>query len=357
MFERNVYDEYKLYSERRFILGEFKGFTAQNKHYFFVPIDEIEDDEVIEMIKMGNHLQASGDHEIATFIPTVKNTLTGFVSGQNSVLFQLPLYYSKSKKDKSLGFELARLHNSGKSYPKEKKENADWTKFWINRLSQLDILYGNLVKQTRKSSFDQAFMTSFPYFQGRTENAIQYIVDANIDFKEHIQSQAKTICHYQFSERTWLTIDNVTKAAVKNPIEFVYDFPSRDLAERIREIGVETDDPFEKMTQFLNDYQSVAEISLLSWCYIYGRLLFPIDYFQIVEGYYRSVNDDEREVYTERFFELLSGEQKEEAFLRQFHNRVIATYWQVYVPKVDWLSNRPDRSNLGNNGNFLYKKQ
>lgn len=357
MFERNVYDEYKLFSEQKFMLGEFAGFTVQNKHYFFVPIDEIENDEVIEMIKMGNHLQARGDHEIATFIPTVNNTVTGFVDGQNCVLFQLPAYYSKSKKEKTLGFELAHLHNSGKSYLKEKKEYPNWTKFWINRLAQLDMIYENLAKKTRKSSFDQNFMTSFPYFQGRTENAIQYIIDANIDFKDHLQNQARTICHYQFSAGTWLTLDHTTKAIVKNPIEFVYDYPSRDLAERIREIAVETDDPFERSTQFLNDYQTVEEIPLLSWCYIYGRLLFPIEYFQIVEGYYRSGNADEREAYTERFFEMLSKEQEVETFLRQFHNRIISTYWQKYVPKVDWLSNWPDRLNLGNNRNFLFKKQ
>lgn len=357
MFERNVYDEYKLFSEQRFMLGEFAGFTAQNIHYFFVPIDEIEDDEVVEMIKMGNHLQARGDFEIATFIPTVNNALSGLVSGQNFVLFQLPKYYSKSKKEKSLGFELARLHNNGKSYLKEKKEYASWTKFWLNRLSQLEVLYENLAMQTRKSSFDQAFMTAFPYFLGRTENAIQYIVDANIDFKDHIQKEAKTICHYQFSRLTWLTIDNTTKAKVKSPIEFVYDYPSRDLAERIREIGIESEDPFERTAQFLNDYQSVEEISLLSWCYIYGRLLFPINFFRIVEAYYLSENANERDNYTELFFEMLNGEQKSETFLRQFHNRVISTYWQAYVPKVDWLSNRTDRLNLGDNGNIPFEKQ
>ncbi|WNF36357.1 spore coat protein YutH [Bacillaceae bacterium IKA-2] len=356
MFERNVYDEYRLYSEQKFMLGEFAGFTVQNKHYFFVPIEEIENDEVLEMIKMGNHLQAQGDHEIATFIPTVNKTLTGFVDGKNGVLFQLPAYYSRSKKEKTLGFELARLHNSGKSYLTRKKEFANWTNFWINRSAQLDMLYENLAKQTRKSSFDQSFMTAFPYFQGRTENAIQYIVDANIDYKDDIQNQVKTICHYQFSAGTWLTIDNTTKATVKNPIEFVYDYPSRDLAERIREIVGETDDPFEKSRQFLNDYQIVEEISLLSWCHIYGRLLFPIDYFQIVEGYYRSRNADEREVYVDRFFELLSSEKKMETFLRQFHKRVISTYWQEIVPKVDWLSNRADRITLSENGDFLFKK-
>lgn len=322
------------------MIGDFEGFTAQNKHYFFVCIEDIENEELTEIIKMGNHLQERGDHEIATFIATVTNTLTGFVEGQNCVLFQLPVYYSRSKKEKSLGFELARLHNRGKTYPKGKKEYANWTKFWINRLAQLDLLYGNVAKQTRKSSFDQAFIISFPYYLGRTENAIQYIIDSNIDFNESLQNEAKTICHVRFSDRTWLTIDSTTKAAVKNPIDFVYDYPSRDLAEWIREIGNQDGDHFEAITQFLNDYQTVEEISTLSWRYIYGRMLFPIDYFQIVEGYYRSVDEREQEDYLETFFDLLRDEQKTETFLREFPTCIISTYRQDDLPRIDWLLDR-----------------
>lgn len=341
MFERNVFDEYKLYSEERFMLGEFEGFTAGSKHYFFVCVDGIEEQEIKEMVKMGAHLQAHGDHEIATFIPTSTNALTSFIEGQNCVLFQFPQYVSKSKAKKSKGYELARLHKRGRTYPVEKKQRGSWPQFWINRLTQLELLYGNLSKKKQKSSFDQAFMISYPYYLGRTENAIQYIVDSDLDLSTFSAKEPLTICHYKFTEQTWLTIDNVTSAVVKNPLELVYDHPSRDLAEWIRARSIQ-DHSFENVKKFIDEYEKAENISPLSWRYIYGRLLFPIEYFEIIESHYRSLNDDEVEFYTGKLYDLMHQEQAVEAYLRAFPSQVVPRKWKQYVPTVDWLekSNR-----------------
>ena len=339
VFERNVFDEYKLYCEQRFVLGDFEGFTSGDHHYFFVAVDDVKDEEVKEMIQMANHLRAYGDYEVATFVPTKMNTITGFIDGQNCVMFQLPQYFSRSKKDQSIGYQLALQHQGGKSYPQGKKDYHSWSQFWINRLSQLDVLYADLTKRERKSSFDQAFMLSFPYYLGRTENAIQYIVDSDLDFGKQSGNEPKTICHYKFSPRTWLTIDHETLATVKSPTDFVYDHPSRDLAEWMRQIMNNEENPVSKINQFLTDYESVEPISPKAWRYIYGRLLFPIEYFQIVEGYYRSVNEDEARDYTNQLFDLFQTERQTEQFLRTFHSKVVPSNWQPYVPEVDWLKN------------------
>lgn len=335
------------------MLGDHEGFVAQNKHYFLVCVDEIEDNEITEMIKMGNHLAANGDHEIATFVPTVTNGLTSLVAGQNCVLFQFPQFVSRSKRQKSLGFELARLHKRGKTYPNGNKASGVWSQFWINRLTNLESLYIDLSKQKKKISFDQAFMVSFPYYLGRTENAIQYFVDSNLDFSKQTVNEPKTICHYQFAPNSWFTIDDRTAAGLKSPIEFIYDYPSRDIAEWIRELVNNENEPFEKINEFIREYETVETISPLSWRYIYARLLFPIDYFKIVEGYYRSVNDEEREQFTDMLFELFQREIKTEAFLRGFHRQVVPSYWQGNVPKVDWLLESPSKTLTRNNIHYF----
>ncbi len=355
MFERNVFDEYKLYCEQRFMLGDFEGFTAGDKHYFFVAVDDVDDDEVKEMIQMGNHLKALGDYEVATFVPTMTNALAGFVDGQNCVLFQLPQYFSRSKRDQSLGYQLARQHQGGKSYPQGKRDYHSWSQFWISRLAQLDLLYVDLTKREKKSSFDQAFMTSFPYYLGRTENAIQYVVDSDLDFGKQAGSEPKTICHYKFTPRTWLTIDDQTLAAVKSPTDFVYDHPSRDLAEWMRVTISNEEEPIKKINRFITNYEEVEPISPKAWRYIYGRLLFPIEYFQIVEGYYRSVNEDEVDDYTEQIYELFVRERHTEQFLRRFHSEVIPASWQQYVPTIDWLKNF--KATTTRNYDYLFKKQ
>lgn len=352
VFERNIYDEYKLYCEQRFMLGDYEGFTAHNKHYFLVCVDDIEDNEITEMIKMGNHLQTQGDHEVAQFVPNVHQALTGFIDGQNCVLFQLPQYYSRSKKTKSFGYGLARFHKRGKGYPKEKNHEVIWSKLWINHLSQLDLLYNNLAHKKHKTSFDQTFMISFPYYLGRTENAIQYIVDTELDFPQQSQYEQKTICHYQFSNRTWLTLDERTGAGVKSPIDFVYDHPSRDIAEWIRVILRENDNDHSNVKKFIYDYEKFEVIQPKAWRYIYGRLLFPIEYFKIIEGYYRSVSDDRKDEFTQKLFELFYHEKKTEEFLKEFHKKIIPTSLQHYVPKVEWLTNQNDHLSFNNRANY-----
>jgi spore coat protein YutH len=355
LFERNIFDEYKLYCEQRFILGDYEGFTAQNKHYFLVAVDEIEDNEITEMIKMGNHLTAVGDHEIATFVPTVNQALTSFVEGQNRVLFELPMYVSRTKKQKALGFELARHHQRGKNYPPSQRNSGAWSQYWINRLTQLEKLYVDLSKNKQKLSFDQAFMVSFPYYLGRTENAIQYIVDSNLDYRQHLQMEPKTICHYQFSANSWLTIDDRSGAAVKSPIDFLYDYPSRDVAEWIRQLLNQEDDPYRMTTEFVREYESVQPISPLGWRYIYGRLLFPIDYFKIIEGYYRSVNDEDGDHFTDKLFELFQQEVKTEVFLSEFHHKILPTHQQASVPVVDWLVSA--KTMTRNNNPYFLRRQ
>ncbi len=320
------------------MLGEHEGFTAKNSHYILVCVDQIEDKEIKEMINMGNHLTANGDHEIATFIPTANNTLTSFVDGQNCILLQLPKYVSRSKKQRSMGYELARLHKRGNTFQSGSRDGGTWSQFWLKRLNQLEMLYVDLSKQKKKYSFDQAFMVSFPYFLGRTETAIQYMVDSNLDFRQQAQLEPKTICHYQFSRNSWLTFDERTHATVKNPIEFVYDYPSRDIAEWIRGIAQRETAPYQKVNDFIRGYETVENISVLSWRYIYGRLLFPIDYFRTVEGYYRSVDDEEAEGYIDQLFELLGKEKLTEGFLRNFHETILPQHLGDSVPKVDWLT-------------------
>lgn len=339
LFERNVYDEYKLYSEQRFSLGNYEGFSSQNKHYFFVCVDDIEDVELHEMIRMGNHHQAFGDYELATFVPTVSNGLVSFIEGQNCVLFQLPQYVMRNKQERTLGQELAEFHQRGKSYVKDNKSSENtWTEFWIKRLEHLENLYGNITKKTIKTSFDQAFIIALPYYLGRTENAIQYIVDTEMDLGIQLKSEPKTTCHYQFSPRTWLIIDHKTQATVKNPIDFMYDHPSRDLAEMTRFIAQHENASFKKIKQFFHDYEQKEKITPQAWRYIYGRLLFPIDFFKIVEGYYRNGNEEK---YIDQLYDLMAEEESVESFLRFFQKEVVPKHWIGYVPTVDWLTNQP----------------
>lgn len=335
MFERNVFDEYKLYCEQRFKLGEYEGFIAGGRGFIVASVEQIEDKELNEMIKMASHLYSQGDQSIGTVLPSRMNQAVSFIDGQNSILFQLPLLETRRKKT-ALGRELASLHQRGRSYQPVNKQKEGWKDFWMYRLSQLDQLYEQLTREKKKSSFDKAFMTSFPYYLGLTENAIQYIVDSDLDLGPANNFEQKTICHFRFTDETWLQL-NEHNNRFKNPIDLVYDYPSRDLAEWIRSTSQTMDRPFSRITKFLQDYGKEEEISPRSWRFIYARLLFPVHYFQVVEGYYRASDAEERDKYEGQLYDIFLNEEKNESFLREFQQSLIPNYWKKYVPEVDWL--------------------
>ena len=73
--------------------------------------------------------------------------------------------------------------------------------------------------------FDRLFIESFPYYLGVAENAIQYVVDTEMDDTPQL-TDAATICQERFTPLLW----HQTKR-LKLPFDWVYDRPSRDIAE------------------------------------------------------------------------------------------------------------------------------
>ncbi len=78
-----------------------------------------------------------------------------------------------------------------------------------------------LLHERPQSEVDEAFLFTFPYFMGLTENAIQYAVDARIDERSSAYEQG-TICHRRFTERTWL-VPSERGNILKCPTDFIYD--------------------------------------------------------------------------------------------------------------------------------------
>ncbi|MCJ7991147.1 hypothetical protein MUB15_20735 [Priestia sp. OVS21] len=63
--------------------------------------------------------------------------------------------------------------------------------FWYGRLRALP-----------NQEMEKRFLETFPYYLGLTENAIQYLVDTEIDDLPR-SVDAATICHHRFGQKTW----------------------------------------------------------------------------------------------------------------------------------------------------------
>ncbi|WP_209125756.1 spore coat putative kinase YutH [Alkalihalobacillus sp. BA299] len=342
MFERNIYDHYQLYCEERFMLGDFEGFLAGGEHFVFVPTEFTAGQSIQDMMLMAEHLKTNGERVIAEVFPTVQKQSIALVDGVDGYLLKLPnrLNGWRSDEDESLGRTLAFFHYKGGNIQTVRHSTTNyfgqWKAIWEKRLTQLEQWYEKMLAQLPQTEIDNAFLMSFPYYMGLTENAIQYVADSDID-EPYRANEQPVICHHCFTENSWLSSPDIPHSIIKLPTDFIIDHPSRDIAEWIRAEFYKEDYTEEKVVAFIYDYESVKPLTSYTWRMIYARLLFPLKYFEIIESYYGTQLKSDRLYYGERFLDLLDQEQRNQNFLSRFHQLVGSSEMITGNPRLDWL--------------------
>ncbi|MBP3949903.1 spore coat putative kinase YutH [Bacillus suaedae] len=343
MFERNLYDVYGLYCEERFSLGGYEGFRTGNQSYLLLPKEESMLDEQ-DMITFTEYLRSVGDTSVLEPINTKFNKRVALIDGQEVYVCALPEqraethFYLNSLEEK--GAHLATVHYYGKQmkYEKEYEYFGQWAHLWEARLEQLEGWYQQVLFQGPQTDVDQAFLFTYPYFMGLTENAIQYAVDATLDDSTRDQ-EVPTICHRRYTDRTWIPISE-QGSIVKKPTEWLYDHPCRDIAEWIRDQRrVKDVFPWQNLDSFLRGYEQYEPLTSFSWRLLYARLLFPLHYFETIENYYKSQIHEEKAESRFEFLKLLDDEKKNEQFLKEFAaNYLVSRQTEgEQIPRISWL--------------------
>ncbi|MGO4888929.1 spore coat putative kinase YutH [Anaerobacillus sp. MEB173] len=335
MFERHLFEHYRLFCNERAMIGDYEGFVTEDGMYITVPCDEIEQESIAEVTNYARHLAAMGETGIPQLVSTINGQMSASIDGQEVFLFKVPENIEMDRlynEDETIGMKLAHFHNRGKNLAAQTKQQnylGQWKVFWERRLEQMEQWYDYILRQKKKSPFDESFLLTYPYYMGLTENAIQYVVDSEID-EQNAKFERGTICHKRFTNATWLTLNERTLSNLKLPTTFVYDHPSRDLSEWIRQTV--RDDGFQndKIMTFILDYHNTAPLTKYACRLIYGRLLFPLSYYESVEGYYRSKTDWGKQQYHELYLRVLETEKENTRGLTELSK-------DLMIPPVDWL--------------------
>ncbi|GMB09022.1 spore coat protein YutH [Thermolongibacillus altinsuensis] len=309
--------------------ARYRTFTQGNALYIIAPTTESEM-ELQELWQMGTYLLMKGDHTVASLLPTRSGNMVGKVNGETVTLWKGSVH----ERNKQMAKELAKLHQRGRTYPypvQFHKRIGEWKDLWSRRLDQLEQFWKNKMKKHPENEFDKQFFESFPYYLGLTENAIQYLVDTELDdFPQPVDSA--TICHHRFRSSIWEDM------IVKIPLDWVYDHCARDLSEWIREQWLHSSDEAE-IHSFLSDYERISPLSRFSWRLIYARLLFPLHYFECVEGYYLAKDERERKRYEIELYNILDKTNEYERCLGRFHDLLKHRAMSFHLPTIHWLKN------------------
>ncbi|MEH7225859.1 spore coat protein YutH [Bacillus sp. JJ1566] len=328
-----LFEQYKLKMDRLVKAFGYEAFIYRNIVYCIVPIPNLEQEELFEIKHLSDYMIQKGDIRVGSIYPTTEGKLSTTINDEEVVIIRCPVYSHRISN--TVGNELARFHKRGRSFPYQvNKVNriGQWKYLWEKRLDQMELFWKEKVKQHPKNRFETLFVEAFPYYIGLTENAIQYLVDTELD-EVPTPIDSATICHHRFTQRSW-----DRESFTKLPTEWVFDHYTRDLAEFIRDqyAGGETGKNGQIM-HFLKEYERVNPLSPFSWRLLYARLLFPLHFFECIEGYYMTESENKKEKQLQRLEAILNHSSDHERFLATFLPSVGIDEKRLTIPNIGWL--------------------
>jgi len=329
MIERDLYEQYRLNGGQLIKYRGYHAFYEKGDQYVIVPAAHVEQEELLELKQISDYLQYQKENRIASFVPTVAQELIGKINEESIILFKLPHFNNRHFFNE--GQDLASFHKIGRFYPQPPQKATrlgQWKTLWENRLDQLEHWWAQKLPKIPANRFEKLFYETFPYYLGLSENAIQYIADCLWE-DERNEVGTGTICLIKYQPQTG-------SDGVIFPTELIYDHPTRDIAEWIRS-KYEAGAPLQEVIQFLNNYEQHLPLSSIGWRMLYGRLLFPLSYFETIEGYYSAPSENAKEWYERKFFNLINQTESYEHFLRTFYKNIGLPARSLQIPEIEWL--------------------
>ncbi|GGH75132.1 spore coat protein YutH [Pullulanibacillus pueri] len=306
-------------------IGEQDGkqwFAVDGGYIILIPLENIMHQDIEELAQMCQWLMESEALDVP--IP-IKNKNGEWVTegdeeqGRGIVAF----FVKAEKKSGESGRVLAHFHRNAQAFSFKRAELTPyyrWAEFWIARTDQVKQYYLDTLQKETHTEFERRFLSVYPYFIGRAENAIQYMTDFMMDFWI---GSPPTICHHRLDAR-------LEKLAYSP--EWVIDHPGRDIAEWMRSQIHEGNADFKEVTAFINDYNEVHSLQSSDYGLIYSRLLFPVTFFDFVDQVFVQDKTLAR-VSLDQVQKLSANAALEEEILSQFSEVYMKT-----LPKIQWLS-------------------
>lgn len=334
MLRKMLEDQYGIKAEEQVKIDAFDALRGNGLLYLIVNPGGREEEDLQELASIAEHMRQTGDNNVPAFMQTKDGSyITNWEQNKYCVLVNRQT--DQQQRISKVGRKLAKFHERGRRVPFQIQRSSrvgQWKGIWEKRLEQMEKVWSGLLFQTPEDEFEKLFIESFPYYMGLTENAIQYLVDTEID-DSPLETDSGTVCYERFTKKTW-----GGQYMIRNPFEWVFDHRSRDLAEWTREQyfhNIQTYDM--ELKQFYDEYQGISPLSSFSWRLLYARLIFPLHYFECVENYYITRSEQEKKLLEDTLGKILRQSSEYERFLAGFFHISGAPVKHLSLPQLDWL--------------------
>lgn len=326
--------------QQTFMYDGWEACLHGEKILLLIPIQKEDEKTVLERIRLAQFMYEQGERNVCQFLQTTEGETIFEERGQKYCVLQAQF----RKKPQQPGRALGRFHLRGKEIPFQVEgmnRLGRWKSFWERRIDQVEQVWNDRLTNPPENDFEQMFIESFPYYMGIAENAIQYLVDTEIDAEPNGVIDRGTICHQRFTESTWGDEQSLQGQTYKNPFHWVLDHFSRDLAEWTRWRyfkNIKTYAP--DVREFFAQYRTVAPFSPFSIRLLYARLLFPLHYVECVEEYFTTDSEQRQRTLEENLAKYLKQSKDHELFLGTFFDLIEVPTLHWNIPIIKWLGDR-----------------
>lgn len=310
---------YKFYKVNVESVNEDDTFKFNKKIFQLIMLKNNNLEELNERYKMAQHLYKNNETNILMPITNIHGEIRTWHENNTYVLL---VNLNESTDKIFTGKSLAKFHLRGRRMSdsfEETNRAGKWSELWLRRLEQIEIIWQEKCFNRPQNDFEKLFIEAFPYYLGLTENALQYISDCeneplfqNGDFI--------TICHSKFRDNLFNDY--------KNPFDWVYDYPMRDVAELIRGTFFDKPSTFgSDVNTFMQEYLRESPISKKSAKMLISRLLLPLNFFETVEKYFTASSEQVRK----SMFEKMEREYKLTAV---YENLILNLFDVASIPEM-----------------------
>lgn len=302
--------------------------------YTIAEVSDLEQDWLLELHNMSEHLRQHGDKHASAFVKSKEGQFLITEEERDYVVLQNKQY--PKKLHASCGKDLAKFHQQGRSLHgtiQTVTQFGSWRKLWQDRLDKMEKRIIQIIQLHPQGSTEKLLVDAFPYYSGLAENAIQYMMDTELDVIPELSDRG-TVCHHQFYEGIW-----GESVVIHDPFEWMFDHPAKDISAWIRSSFWQGKLFYRSNFQkFLNDYQSYQKLSSFSWRLIYAQLLYPSHFFDCVEKYFGTSSVHVKKESEDELRRYVKTVPDYERFLAGFYQSAQISTRRLKIPEIIWLN-------------------
>ena len=337
MNKQVLFEQYGISVDQEKHQGAMAIFTNGTNEFISFEVN-IEEPELEERSHLAYHLHNKGEKGV--WLPLINNDQKLIVSLDNHK-YIVCVKGSEMPRLFEIGTELAVFHFRGRSIPQRIEHCSrigKWKEMWEQRIGQLEQVWRDKLTAKPQNEFEKLFIDCFPYYAGLTENAIQYLVDTEIDENPELVDGG-TVCYDRFTSDTWG--DGVIGKLFS---DWVFDHGARDIAEWIRAYYFKQPNTYHQgVESFLRQYQSVTPLSTFSARMLYSRMLLPVHFFEIIEHYYVTNSEGMKTKLEESLLNHVKHSNSYERMLSELYELAGIQMGNIRMIVPEWISSKSRR--------------